>query len=54
MTAVAKTTHKPKGRDWRAFLFERPKKDYWHPYLGGLLLGLVLFTSFFLTGNGLE
>jgi uncharacterized protein len=39
--------------DLRAFLFERPKKDYWHPYLGGLLLGIVLFLAFFLTGNGL-
>jgi uncharacterized membrane protein YedE/YeeE len=53
MTAVTKVENKPKGRNWRAFFFERPKKDYWHPYLGGLLLGLVLFTSFFLTGNGL-
>jgi hypothetical protein len=34
-------------------VFERPIRPYWHPYLGGLLLGLVLFTSFFLTGNGL-
>jgi hypothetical protein len=24
-----------------------------HPYLGGFLLGLVLFSAFFLTGNGL-
>jgi uncharacterized protein len=53
MTAVAKTSNKPKGRGLKAFLFDRPKKDYWHPYLGGLLLGLVLFSSFFLTGNGL-
>jgi uncharacterized membrane protein YedE/YeeE len=53
MTAVAKTSNKPKGHGWKAFLFDRPKKDYWHPYLGGLLLGLVLFSSFFLTGNGL-
>ncbi len=28
-------------------------KRYWNPYLAGLLLGLVLFISFFLTGNGL-
>lgn len=33
--------------------FNRPTRAYWHPYLGGLLLGLVLFSSFFLTGNGL-
>jgi hypothetical protein len=34
-------------------LLHRPTKDYVHPYLGGLLLGLVLFAAFFLTGNGL-
>lgn len=34
---------------WRA----RPTKPYVHPYLGGLILGIVLFLSFFLTGNGL-
>lgn len=28
-------------------------KPYVHPYLGGILLGLVLFGTFFLTGNGL-
>ena len=53
MTAVTKTVSNHKERNWRAILFERPKKDYWHPYLGGLLLGLVLFSSFFLTGNSL-
>jgi hypothetical protein len=53
MTAVAKASNKPKGRGLKAFFLDRPQKDYWHPYLGGLLLGLVLFTSFFLTGNGL-
>jgi uncharacterized protein len=40
-------------KDWKARIFNRPKRDYIHPYLGGLLLGLVLFTAFFLTGNGL-
>lgn len=35
------------------FLTSRPTKPYIHPYLGGALLGLVLFLSFFLTGNGL-
>jgi uncharacterized membrane protein YedE/YeeE len=34
---------------WRS----RPTKPYVHPYLGGLILGIVLFLSFFLTGNGL-
>ena len=28
-------------------------KPYIHPYLGGVLLGVVLFASFFITGNGL-
>lgn len=34
-------------------LLRREAKPYVHPYLGGILLGLVLFGSFFLTGNGL-
>jgi uncharacterized membrane protein YedE/YeeE len=32
---------------------KRPTKGYLNPYVGGTLLGLVLFASFFLTGNGL-
>jgi uncharacterized protein len=31
----------------------REAKPYVHPYAGGILLGLVLFATFFLTGNGL-
>jgi uncharacterized membrane protein YedE/YeeE len=31
----------------------RVARPYVHPYLGGIILGLVLFTTFFLTGNGL-
>lgn len=34
-------------------LFNRPEKPYVHPYLGGTLLGIVLFLALFLTGNGL-
>lgn len=34
-------------------IFNRPEKPYVHPYLGGMVLGIVLFLSFFLTGNGL-
>ena len=34
-------------------LFNRPSKPYANPYLGGVLLGLVLFASYFITGNGL-
>jgi hypothetical protein len=35
------------------FLFSRPEKPYIHPYLGGVLLGIVLFLAFFFTRNGL-
>ncbi len=31
----------------------RAPRPYVHPYLGGLLLGVVLFAAFFITGNGL-
>lgn len=41
-----------KSFDWKR-IFQRPTRPYWHPYLGGFLLGLLLFASFFLTGNGL-
>jgi uncharacterized protein len=34
-------------------IFNRPEKPYVHPYLGGMVLGIVLFLTFFLTGNGL-
>ena len=51
MTAIAKP---PRPRfNLRAALFERPRRPYWHPYLGAALLGVVLFLAFFLTGNGL-
>jgi uncharacterized membrane protein YedE/YeeE len=31
----------------------REEKPYANPYLAGLMLGIVLFAAFFLTGNGL-
>jgi uncharacterized protein len=34
-------------------LFNRTMKPYVHPYLGGTVLGIVLFLAFFITGNGL-
>ncbi len=37
----------------RKSIFNRPEKDYVHPYLGGIVLGIVLFFAFLLTGNGL-
>jgi hypothetical protein len=44
------------GPSWRerlAGLLQRTERPYVHPYLGGFLLGLVLFAAFFFTGNGL-
>jgi uncharacterized membrane protein YedE/YeeE len=32
---------------------DRPPKPYANPYVAGLILGVVLFVSFFLTGSGL-
>lgn len=37
----------------RSGLFNRVERPYVHPYLGGMLLGILLFLAFFLTGNGL-
>ncbi len=37
----------------RKSIFNRPEKPYVHPYFGGVVLGVVLFLAFFLTGNGL-
>ena len=34
-------------------VFNRLEKPYVNPYLGGMILGIVLFLAFFLTGNGL-
>lgn len=34
-------------------LLNRPEKPYVHPYVGGILLGIVLFLAFLLTRNGL-
>ena len=31
----------------------RQRRDYWNPYVGGVLLGVVLFASFVMTGHGL-
>lgn len=43
---------KPQAKGLKA-LFNRPAKPYVHPYLGGAILGVVLFLAVFLTGNGL-
>jgi len=55
MTTIT-TSHTVK-RSWReriaTALTARETKEYVHPYKAGILLGLVLFLAFFITGNGL-
>jgi len=48
---AAHTSGIPEVRNpaWR----QRATRAYVHPYLGGILLGAVLFLAFFITGNGL-
>lgn len=41
------------GARIKRFFTKRPEKPFANPYVGGILLGLVLFGSFFITGNGL-
>lgn len=38
---------------WLRSVFNRPERPYAHPYLAGVVLGVVLFLAFLLTGNGL-
>lgn len=49
MAAHTSSTHEVRNPVWR----QRPARPYVHPYLGGILLGVVLFLAFFITGNGL-
>lgn len=44
---------RPSFKDRLLSLTRREAKPYVHPYIGGILLGLVLFGAFFVTGNGL-
>jgi uncharacterized membrane protein YedE/YeeE len=46
------TSITPSNKGLKA-IFNRPTRDYVHPYFGGLVLGLVLFLAIFFTGNGL-
>jgi hypothetical protein len=52
MSALAPTKPNIKSK-FKAWLYSRPEKPYVHPYVGGALLGVVLFLAFFITGNGL-
>jgi len=55
MTTAPATKKSPVKRDGAkgAHIFNRPEKPYVHPYFGGMVLGVILFLAFFLTGNGL-
>ncbi len=52
MTTLSRTTSSA-GRAAAQARAARVAKPYIHPYLAAILLGLVLFTSFFITGGGL-
>ena len=53
MTAIAPAKQKQSFKTRWYALFHRPEKPYVHPYLGGALLGMVLFLAFLITSNGL-
>ncbi len=53
MTTIAESKTSVKERSLTAILTDRKTKPYINPYLGGFLLGVVLFAAFFITGNGL-
>lgn len=55
MTTIT-SAEQQEQRSWRerlGSLVRREAKPYVHPYLAAILLGLVLFGAFFVTGNGL-
>lgn len=52
MTTITQASPRRRRRSWAAAL-KRETRPYVNPYLAGGLLGLVLFASFFFTGNGL-
>lgn len=53
MTTLTRVKPRLQGLNLKALLFRRPAKPFVNPYLGGGLLGIVLFLAFFITGNGL-
>lgn len=53
MTTALESEPIQEKRSWTTWLTSRPTRPYINPYLGGFLLGIVLFTAFFITGNGL-
>lgn len=53
MSQIAQPEPAPRQYQLPKFLTRRKEKPYVNPYLGGALLGVVLFLAMFLTGNGL-
>jgi uncharacterized protein len=54
MTSITSSGQaKPSLKERLVGLTRREARPYVHPYAAGILLGLVLFASFFVTGNGL-
>lgn len=51
MTTISEPTRQTATRRWA--LTGRVARDYINPYTAGILLGIVLFLAFLLTGNGL-
>ena len=53
MTTYANAKPKPSTRLAGKLFARREEKSYVNPYLAGILLGVVLFSAFFVTGSGL-
>lgn len=53
MSHIAAPNSESRAFSLRNLFAQREAKPYVNPYLGGALLGVVLFLAFFLTGNGL-
>jgi uncharacterized membrane protein YedE/YeeE len=53
MTAVSETKIQKGPSRLARWFGKRETRPYAHPYLGGIVLGVVLFIAFFITGNGL-
>jgi hypothetical protein len=55
MTTITQTKSKKNARKFSlaGIITKRETKPFVNPYLGGALLGLVLFLAFFITGSGL-
>jgi uncharacterized membrane protein YedE/YeeE len=52
-TTFAPSQSRPRRAWLSRLLARRAERAYVNPYLAGILLGLVLFASFFISGNGL-